>query len=75
MKDFLLGYDELALRVLEHELSGRVNYQWKCANGSVVDVKDMSVTHLKNAIKMLKEYLAEREIVRESYVDANDWYD
>lgn len=75
MKDIILQPDEQALHVLRSELERRANYQWRCKNGSVVDVKDMTTSHLVHAINMLEEYLAQKEVVMENYVDALDYYD
>ena len=75
MKDVILQPEEQALHVLRSELERRVNYQWRCRNGSVVDVKDMTTSHLVNAISMLERYLYEQKIVQENYVDALDYYD
>ena len=70
MKDIVLQPDEQALHVLRSELARRVNYQWRCKNGSVVDVKDMTTSHLVHAINMLEGYLEEKRVVEENYLDA-----
>ena len=70
MKDVILQPDEQALHVLRSELAKRINYQWRCKNGSVVDVKDMTTSHLVNAINMLEGYLEEKKVVEENYLDA-----
>ena len=70
MKDIILQPDEQALHVLRSELAKRINYQWRCKNGSVVDVKDMTTSHLVNAINMLEGYLEEKKVVEENYLDA-----
>lgn len=70
MKDIILQPDEQALHVLRSELAKRINYQWRCKNGSVVDVKDMTTSHLVNAINMLEDYLEEKKVVEENYLDA-----
>ena len=75
MKDRLLSYDEEALHVLRQELAHRFNYMWRCANGSAVNVKDMTTSHLVHAINMLETYLAQQAVIRENCVDALDYYD
>ena len=75
MKEVELKYDEHALKILKEELSRRTTYKWKTADGTLIDVKDMSDTHLKNTIKKLENYLSEQRIVMENYVDAMDYYD
>lgn len=75
MQDRILSYDEEALHVLRQELAHRFNYMWKCNNGSLVNVKHMTTSHLVHAINMLEEYLAQKEVVTENYVDAMDYYD
>ena len=69
MKDIILQPDEQALHVLRSELAKRVNYQWRCKNGSVVDVKDMTTSHLVNVIRMLEDYLEEKKVVEENYLN------
>ena len=69
MKDIVLQPDEQALHVLRSELARRINYQWRCKNGSVVDVKDMTTAHLVNAINMLEGYLEEKKVVEENYLN------
>ena len=75
MKDIILQPDEQALHVLRSELAKRINYQWRCKNGSVVNVRDMTISHLINTIGMLEKYLEEKKVVMENYVDALDYYD
>lgn len=75
MKDRILNYDEEALHVLRQELANRFNYMWRCANGSAVNVKDMTTSHLVHAINMLEEYLAQKAVIRENCADATDYYD
>ena len=70
MQDKLLNYDEEALHVLRQELAHRFNYMWKCGNGSTVNVKDMTTSHLVHAIDMLEKHLEQKEIVEENYLDA-----
>lgn len=70
VKDIILQPDEQALYVLRSELAKRINYQWRCKNGSVVDVKDMTTSHLVHAINMLEDYLKEKKVVEENYLDA-----
>ena len=74
-KNRILSYDEEALHVLRQELANRLNYVWKSKNGSLVNVKDMTTSHLVHAINMLEEYLKQKEIVNENYVDSMDYYD
>lgn len=74
-KNRILSYDEEALYVLRQELTNRLNYMWKSKNGSIVRVKDMTTSHLVHAINMLEEYLKQKEIVNENYVDSMDYYD
>ena len=74
-KNRILSYDEEALHVLRQELTNRLNYMWKSKNGSLVRVKDMTTSHLVHAINMLEEYLKQKEIVNENYVDSMDYYD
>ena len=69
MKDVILQPDEQALHVLRSELAKRINYQWRCKNGSVVDVKDMTTSHLVNAINMLERYLEDKKVVEENYLN------
>ena len=69
MADIILQADELALHILSEELNRRNTYKWKTANGEVINVKDMTTTHLKNTIRKLKDYLSEQEILREAYCD------
>ena len=75
MQDIILQYDEQALHVLRSELARRINYKWKCMNGSIVDVKDMTTSHLINAIDKLENYMKEKEIIQENFVDTMDYYD
>lgn len=69
MADIILQVDELALRILREELSRRNTYKWKTANGEVINVKDMTTAHLKNAIRKLEDRLSEQKILREAYCD------
>lgn len=69
MQDRILDYDEFALHVLKQELANRFNYLWKCKNGSVVNVKDMTTSHLTHAVNMLEEYLEQKEIIQENYLN------
>lgn len=69
MADIILQADELALRILSEELNRRNTYKWKTASGEVINVKDMTITHLKNAIRKLKNRLSEQRILREAYCD------
>ena len=77
MQDVILKHDRFALAVLKEELENRnpKNYQWKTKNGAVLNVKDMTDSHLKNAINLLENYLHEQEIIQENWVDALDYYD
>lgn len=75
MQDIILQYDEQALHVLRSELARRINYKWKCMNGSIVNVKDMTTSHLINAVSKLENYIKEKEIEQENFVDATDYYD
>ena len=75
MLEVELKYDEHALKILKEELSRRTIYKWKKADGTFINVKDMSDTHLKNTIKKLEECLEEQRIVMENYADAMDYYD
>ena len=70
MQDIILQPDEQALHVLRSELAKRTNYKWRCKNGSTVDVKDMETSHLINAINMLEDFLEEKKVVEENYLDA-----
>ena len=69
MADIILQADELALHILCEELNRRNVYKWKTASGEVINVKDMTTTHLENAIRKLKSYLSEQERLREAYAD------
>lgn len=75
MQNKVLDYDDFALHALRQELAKRMNYMWKCKNGSLVNVKDMTTSHLVHAINMLEEYLAQKAVVMENCVDAMDYYD
>lgn len=77
MQNRILNHDEFAIHVMEEELKNRhpENYQWRTKDGTIVDVKDMSDSHLKNTIRMLKNFLWEKAIVQENWVDAMDYYD
>lgn len=75
MQSEILGYDEFSLHVLRTELLKRVSYKWKCKNGSIVDVEDMSTSHVIHAINMLEEYLEEQKAIAENFLDALDYYD
>ncbi len=77
MQDVILEYDKFALAVLKEELESRnpKNYQWKTKDGTVLNVKDMTDRHLRNAINLLENYLHEQEIINECWVDAMDYYD
>ena len=77
MKDVVLKWDQFALNVLKKELERRnpKNYQWKTRNGTILDVKDMKDSHLKNVINILVKDLNNREILLENWVDATDYYD
>lgn len=72
MKDIILQPDEQALHVLRSELARRVNYKWKCKDGSIVDVKNMTDLHLIRSINLLEEYLEDKKVVEENYLDA-EW--
>ena len=76
-QDIILGHDEFALAILREELERRnpKNYQWRTKDGTVLDVKDMTDSHLQNSINMLEKYLHEREIFLENWIDATDYYD
>lgn len=65
MADIILQADELALHILREELNRRNTYKWKTASGEVINVKDMTTTHLKNAIRKLENHLSEQEILRD----------
>lgn len=69
MADIILQADELALHILSEELNRRNVYKWKTASGELINVKDMTTTHLENAIRKLKSHLWEQERLREAYVD------
>ena len=77
MKDVILEHDRFALAILKEELESRnpKNYQWKIKSGAVLNVKDMTDSHLRNAINMLERYLHEQEIINECWVDATNYYD
>ena len=77
MQDVILGHDGFALSVLKEELESRnpKNYQWKTRNGTILNVKDMTDSHLRNAINLLEKCLHEQEIINECWVDALDYYD
>ena len=75
MRDRILGHNEEALHVLRQELAKRFNYVWMCANGSMVNVKDMTTSHLVYAIDKLEAYLAQQAVIRENCADATDYYD
>ena len=75
MQDIILQYDEQALHVLRSELARRISYKWKCTNGSTVNVKDMTTSHLMNVVNKLENYLQEKEVIQENSVDAMDYYD
>lgn len=57
MKEVILTIDDLdkALIVFKKELENRKIYKWKMKNGNLIDVKDMSDTHLQNTISLLEE--------------------
>jgi hypothetical protein len=74
-RDKILDYDEFALHVLKQELAKRFSYKWKCKNGSLVNVEDMTDSHLEHAINILEDYLARQEVEREAYADYYDRYD
>ena len=77
MKDVILDHDEFALVVLKEELERRnpKNYQWKTKSGNIVNVKDMTDSHLRNTVNLLENYLHEKEIINECWIDATDYYD
>ncbi len=69
MADIILQPDELALHILSEELNRRNVYKWKTASGELINVKDMTTTHLENVIRKLKNHLWEQERLREAYAD------
>ena len=77
MQNIILDYDRFALNILKEELESRnpKNYQWKAKDGTVLNVKDMTDSHLKNAINLLEKYVWEQEIIQECGFDPMDCYD
>ena len=77
MQDVILGYDRFALSILKEELESRnpKNYQWQTKDGTVLNVKDMTDSHLKNAINLLEKHVYEQEIIQECGFDPMDYYD
>ena len=75
MAEVELKYDEHALKILKAELAQRNTYMWRQADNTLINVKEMSNTHLKNTIRKLEECLEEQRIIMENYVDAMDYYD
>lgn len=69
MQEKILAYDELALHVLKQELAKRYSYKWRCKNGDVIAVEDMTDSHLRHAIDMLEGYLEEQAVVQENYLN------
>jgi hypothetical protein len=68
--DEILSYDEKAYHVLLNEFERRKNYYWQQKNGTLVNVKEMSDTHLVNTIKLLKTRMEEAELY--SYCDIDE---
>ena len=70
MRNIILDYDEFALHVLKQELARRYTFSWKCKNGDVVALEDMSSSSLKYVIDVLESYLVkERAVVQENYLN------
>ena len=72
-KEVVLEFNEKSLKILKEELNSRHTYMWKCSDGTLVNVKNMSSEHLQNAISVLEDYLAMQEVIQENYVDAFDY--
>ena len=63
-----------ALYFLNKEKERREEYFWKTKSGELINIKDMSDTHLNNTIKLLEKHLEEYHIVMDN-LDAIDYYD
>lgn len=63
-----------ALYFLNKEKERREEYFWKTRTEELINIKDMSNTHLDNTIKLLERHLQEYNIVMEN-LDAIDYYD
>lgn len=59
--------DEETLFILKSELRNRTKYLWKCANEKVIDLKEMTDTHLINTIAKIEKYKQEKEEFEEAY--------
>lgn len=51
-----------ALHYLKQELDRRTNILWKTANGEEINIREMSNSHLQNAILLLERQIELTEI-------------
>lgn len=62
MKQILdINRPDEALYYLKRELDNRMESFWRKKDGELINIKDMSLTHLMNTINLLEEQIEERE--------------
>ncbi len=61
---------EEALRVMAFEKLRRTEFFWKTADGTVVNVREMTDGHLNNAIHCLRRMVFNKEVCLENEEDA-----
>ena len=62
-----------ALSVLKAERILRsANFKWEMRDGTLIDIKDMSESHLNNAIRMLERMEADYSCILESDIEWED---
>lgn len=59
------------LEVLKEELSSRHNYIWTMKDGTNINIKEMTDSHLENTINLIQERIQLRQIINGG-ID-NDW--
>ena len=57
--------DMEALGILRAEMNRRTVYRWTMKDGSTIDVRDMTMTHLENALALVRRKLAMEDMVSE----------